>query len=395
MEPISLYFHVPYCRNKCIYCDFYSGGAKIADWNALSRSFLNELKSRGKEWNGREVVSIYFGGGTPSLVPGSILEELFIKLREEIGEKSISGNCEITLEANPEDVNEENIEVWERCGINRVSLGVQTFNNAGLKMIRRSHTGEQALDALKLLKDNFKNISADLIFGLPGQSPADVERDLEILSKVRPAHISVYSLMYEEGTALAELYRLHKLTKVDDEVSEEMFGMISSYLNKAGYNRYETSNYSIPGYESHHNIGYWTGRPYIGIGPSAHSYDGGCQRKWNPADLKGYLKKWNTEEIEFKNNGMSEAEVNHRYNPIMDHLTPEELHEEWIMLRLRMKEGIDLKEYEERFGRKFLDDLLRKSRKWLYSGELELSSSHLSVTDKGLMISDSVIVDLI
>ena len=271
-NPISLYFHVPYCNNKCIYCDFYSGGARIADWQALTTSFLNELGSRRSEWEGCDVVSIYFGGGTPSLIPVEIFAGLLIAIKNLIGADRIAPDCEITLEANPEDVNPEAVDYWKQSGVNRVSLGVQTFSDSSLRSIGRRHSGEEARRALELLTSEFNNVSADLIFGLPNQTLSDLRQDLVMLTALSPEHISVYSLMYEPGTALTYLRDSGKIAQIGEEEAAEMFDTIVATLEEAGYDRYETSNYARPGYESRHNSGYWTGRAYVGIGPSAHSY---------------------------------------------------------------------------------------------------------------------------
>ncbi|MDE6273329.1 MAG: radical SAM family heme chaperone HemW [Muribaculaceae bacterium] len=374
-KPISLYFHIPYCRKKCAYCDFYSGGVRIADWKALNSSFIRELKLRAVEWRDRVIVSIYFGGGTPSLMPPEYLENLANDIRKVIDEEaSLSEDCEFTLEANPEDINDRNINTWKRCGINRISLGIQTFDNAILTRMGRTHTGEEAISAFRSLRNFFDNISTDLIFGLPDQTLEDLRKDLKTMLSLHPNHISIYSLMYEPGTSLTLLRDKGKVKAADEEMTEVMFQDISATLAKAGYIRYETSNYALPGYESRHNSGYWTGRAYIGIGPSAHSYDGELKRKANSADLKGYLLD--------------------TYNIIEENLTQQERIEERIMLGLRMKKGIDLVMFQKDFGAAHLRKLLQKAEKGLRLGNLAITDDHLRVSEKGIMISDTLIVEL-
>ncbi|MDE5924294.1 MAG: radical SAM family heme chaperone HemW, partial [Muribaculaceae bacterium] len=279
---------MPYCRRKCIYCDFFSGGASIADWRRYVDAAVAELSVRRDELPG-VVESIYFGGGTPSLIPTPEWRRLIEGVVAVIGSDSISECCEITLEANPEDVGPATVGEWIAGGVNRVSLGVQSFNDTLLKRVGRHHSGDEAAAALLLLKESIDNVSADLIFGLPGQTEAQLAEDVDRLISLAPSHVSLYSLMYEEGTALTALRDAGRIGEIDDEAAARMFRLISDRLRAAGYSRYEISNYSLPGYESRHNSGYWWGRPYLGIGPGAHSYDGDRIRRWNPRDIRGWL----------------------------------------------------------------------------------------------------------
>ena len=275
----SLYIHIPYCRHKCIYCDFFSGGSSIADWDAFAAKVMEELDSRLGELT-FPLISLYLGGGTPSLMPADTLSELFSGLKSRLPELNVNSNFindsrnkspEITLEVNPEDVTPQNIENWKNCGINRISVGVQSFSDDILKFIGRKHSAEQSRRALRLLSEEFGNVSADLIFGLPGQSMKSFADDLDFIIKSGIRHISCYSLMFEPGTALYELRRQHRLDEADEGLSRDMYTLLSQHLNEAGYRHYEISNFAIPGYESLHNTGYWAGRQYLGLGPSAHS----------------------------------------------------------------------------------------------------------------------------
>lgn len=381
--PISIYFHIPYCRNKCIYCDFYSGGAHISDWDALTESFLKELSERKNEWKGNKVVSVYLGGGTPSLMPADKFVNFISALNSLMTGAEFDADCEFTIEVNPEDVEPERIKVWKECGVNRISIGIQTFDDTLLNKIGRNHTSARAREALRILTTNFDNVSADLIFGLPGQTIQQLTSDLEILTTFRLEHISVYSLMYENGTALTFMRDRGDIAPIDDDLAGKMYQLINSFLEKRGFKRYETSNYAIPGHESRHNIGYWSGRRYLGIGPSAHSYDGDKIRTANPADLKGYIKKWT-------------CGVDSDYHEVKEILTSEELREERIMLGLRMKSGLDINKFKYDFGEAKTEDLLKKAKNWTKEGYLsELNNNFIAITDKGLMISDSIILDLI
>ena len=382
----SLYIHIPYCRHKCIYCDFFSGGSSIADWNAFAAKVMEELDSRLGELT-FPLISLYLGGGTPSLMPADTLSELFSGLKSRLPELNENSNFindsrnkspEITLEVNPEDVTPQNIENWKNCGINRISVGLQSFSDDILKFIGRKHSAEQSRRALRLLSEEFGNVSADLIFGLPGQSMKSFADDLDFIIKSGIRHISCYSLMFEPGTALYELRRQHRLDEADEGLSRDMYNLLSQHLNEAGYRHYEISNFAIPGYESLHNTGYWTGRQYLGLGPSAHSFDGKNTRRANPWKLKEYLNH------DFRTNTFYAEEK----------LTRQECIEESIMLGLRMDSGINIVDFNERFGSDEYKILLKKAIPMIDKGFLILTPSELKLTGKGVMISDNIISSL-
>lgn len=382
----SLYIHIPYCRHKCIYCDFFSGGSSIADWDAFEAKVMEELDSRLGELT-FPLISLYLGGGTPSLMPADTLSELFSGLKSRLPELNEISNFindsrnkspEITLEVNPEDVTPQNIENWKNCGINRISVGLQSFSDDILKFIGRKHSAEQSRRALRLLSEEFGNVSADLIFGLPGQSMKSFADDLDFIIKSGIRHISCYSLMFEPGTALYELRRQHRLDEADEGLSRDMYNLLSQHLNEAGYRHYEISNFAIPGYESLHNTGYWTGRQYLGLGPSAHSFDGKNTRRANPWKLKEYLNH------DFRTNTFYAEEK----------LTRQECIEESIMLGLRMDSGINIVDFNERFGSDEYKILLKKAIPMIDKGFLILTPSELKLTGKGVMISDNIISSL-
>lgn len=378
----GIYIHIPYCRRKCLYCDFFSGGASAADWGGLVLSLLNELDERAAEIPER-VVSIYFGGGTPSAMPPEDFANLAAGIMTRIGSR-LSSSPEITMEINPEDVTESNVKTWVSSGVNRASLGIESFNDRLLKSVGRRHSGEQAAQALKTLGFYFSNISADLIFGLPGQTREEFLDDVKNLVSLSPQHISAYSLMYEPGTALTVLRDRGRISPVDEAVSVAMFNDLSDEARKAGYSRYEISNYSRPGFESHHNNLYWRGAPYLGLGPSAHSYDGRSTRRFNPPDIKGYLKRFgSTAEVEEDTKFYGE-----------ESLTDEELREEFILTRLRLKEGFSLVDYERRFGGEKRKHLEQRLIPLLERGDVTMSNGNVSLTEEGIMKSDSIILEL-
>lgn len=379
-----LYIHIPYCRRKCLYCDFFSGGARIADWTGLADALLAELQERIEELPER-IESIYIGGGTPSLMPPDVFGDFTSRLRQLVvaAGKTLVDDVEFTIEINPEDVDDRHIEVWREAGVNRVSIGIQTFDNRLLQSIGRSHTGDMAEMALKRLKAEFENVSGDLIFGIPGQSVEDLRRDVYRLIDCGPEHVSVYSMMYEEGTALTALRDAGRVEEADDDTVARQYECLTEILGAAGYEHYEISNYARPGFRSRHNSGYWTGKPYLGIGPSAHSFDGVSVRRANPADLRGYLGRF----------GNFRAGETSFFTE--EQLNREERLEERIMLSLRRREGLNLKQLCHDFGREAERKVRQKAAGHLAAGNLIEEPGGIRLSRKGVMIADSVMVDLI
>lgn len=383
MEKFGIYIHIPYCASKCIYCDFFSGGIKSARWDAYVSALLNEFRERRGELEGIPT-TLYIGGGTPSLVPGKQFLSLIDGIREISGKNDKWD--EMTIEVNPEDVSEENCRLWRECGVNRVSMGVQTFVNDELSAIRRRHDAEKASNAINILKNFFDNVSIDLMFGLPGQTVESFCYSVEKALSFKPQHISGYSLMLEPGTPLTLLHEKGIVSLPDEEICLKFFSILSSRLKQAGYIQYEISNYSIPGYESVHNRNYWLGTPYIGLGPAAHSYDGSVNRRANPWDINGYLSRFNYTNCD-------EMDKQPFYDE--EKLTSKELLEEKIMLSLRMKDGLDLKKLSKDFGVSCVNMLLRRAGKHIFDGKLELNNNRLCLSRDGIMISDKIIVDLL
>lgn len=376
---MSLYIHVPYCRRKCPYCDFYSAGVRIADWSAYVGAVLRELDARRQE-HPENPDSIYIGGGTPSLIPPAE----FLRLAEGIRAR-FDFSCltpEFTIEVNPDDVTQERVDAWLEGGVNRVSVGVQSFDDSDLRQIGRGHTGAQARKALETLADCFHNVSADLMFALPGQTidrfRANVGELMSLSSKIR--HISAYALMFEEGTAMTRLRDENRIEESDDELYVAMFEYLSDTLTEAGYRQYEISNYATPGYESRHNSGYWSGKRYLGLGPSAHSYDGSATRRANPPRLYKYL--------EAAESGFATPFY------IEENLSRQELMEEYILTRMRTMKGIDTEDYRKRFGDDALRRLMLNARGPVEKGLLH-KETPLRLTRKGVMLSDEVILSLI
>lgn len=371
----GLYIHLPFCRRKCIYCDFYSVGDRTADWHGYVDALIAELHYRHEELS-LPLETIYIGGGTPSLMPTDEFLRLCEAFRPFRGEVK-----EFTIEVNPDDVTPDKLKAWRRGGVNRLSMGIQSFDDSLLKSIRRRHNAETARKAYEMASEIFDNISIDLIFGIPGQSVGMWRNDVAMAIRMKPVHISAYSMMYEDGTPLTMLRDRGDVREVPDEHSEEMMKILFKELRDAGYDHYEISNFALPGFRSRHNSSYWQGKPYLGLGPSAHSYDGHRCRSSNRADVSGYIRYWSQPP--------SPDDIVSR-----EYLSDEELREEYVMTRLRIKEGINLEDFCHRFGKTEYQKLLRKSEEFLRDGTLKLDSGHLSISESSILISDSIIIAL-
>lgn len=372
----GLYVHIPFCRRRCLYCDFFTVGIVRADWDSYVSAVLAEAAL--SRFDSPEKFTLYIGGGTPSLIPPDQFKRLAAGLLSIFGTPE-----EFTIEVNPDDVTPELADVWVESGVDRVSMGVQSLVDAELHAIGRRHDSATALKAYEILSKRVKNISLDLIFGLPGQTLNSLQETLGQFITLNPNHISAYSLTFEERSALTRLRDLGKVEETDEDLSARMFEMISSSLTEAGYEQYEISNFAIPGYESKHNSLYWNGSPYIGLGPGAHSFNGIRTRTHNLPDINNYIKFFLTsphpEDIRVRD---------------FEFLTNHELREEMIMTRLRCKDGLDLRQYRERFGQLEYLKIRNKAQRFIDSGHLVMSQSKITLTLQGFFISDEIISSL-
>ena len=348
----GIYIHIPFCRRKCYYCDFFSVGSKRAPWKRYAQALSDEAAARASEWvhiADRGLQTLYIGGGTPSQMP----TELLCGVIEGV-QAAMPGFVpqEITVEVNPEDVTPAMADALAGCGVNRVSMGVQTLSDRELQAIGRTHTAGQALRAYEVLRTKFAEISLDLMFGLPGQS-AESWRRMRAIGKVQ---------------------------ECDEDLSERMFTALAELTAAAGYSHYEISNYCLPGHRSRHNSQYWAGKPYLGLGPGAHSYDGERIRRANLPETEAYMARYA--------DGVKDIEV---YET--ECLTDEELNEEYIMTRLRTCEGIDIEDYRHRFGDKAAKTLLHRAMR--SPRLLATSPLRISLHPEGVMLSDQAILSLI
>lgn len=370
----GVYVHLPFCRLRCVYCDFYAVGERLAPWHDYVSALIAEARARVPLMYSSPR-TLYFGGGTPSLMPGAE----FARLADAI--LLLSGGVdEFTVEVNPDDVTADMVDLWRDCGVNRVSMGVQSLVDAELRAICRRHDSVVARRAFDFLRKRFDNISLDLMFGLPGQSPESFRQSVEGVLDMRPEHISAYSLMYEERTALTRMRDAGTIVETDEEDYAAMFSFLCDSLGSAGYEQYEVSNYARPGFRSIHNSSYWDASEYVGLGAAAHSYDGNRLRLANLPDFKSYIAYW------LRGEGLCPVE--------RESLGDEELREEMIMTRMRTREGLSLSDYSGRFGESALRELLAAAQPSVRARQLSRTGDRLALTRDGVMVSDKVIVSL-
>lgn len=370
----GLYVHIPFCKSRCIYCEFYST-TREAEKEAYVAALCREIAARKNEFSHTRVHTIYIGGGTPSLLSAEQLNRIISKLHEEY---DVTEDAEVTVEMNPEDVRRmKNEKVKsEKWRANRVSLGIQTFDEELLRLLHRRHTAQTAVRAVKELQDaGVDNISIDLIYGLPGQTMELWESDLDTAFSLGVQHLSAYALSYEEGTPLWRMRQQGAVKEAAEGLSVKMFERLCQRAKEAGFLHYEISNFAQPGRESRHNSSYWTGEPYLGFGPGAHSYDGRRTRRANHPDLSAYLQ----------------AEVT---PATFETLTDEELFDEAVMCGLRTARGIDLNEVERRFGQQRSDYLLQMAHPHIRAGRLVVEEGRLHLSESALMVSDDIMSDL-
>ncbi|HVN58459.1 MAG TPA: radical SAM family heme chaperone HemW [Bacteroidales bacterium] len=367
----GIYVHIPYCRKICSYCDFYRV-IDAADKSPFIEAILAEASSRKNYLEGEGVSTIYFGGGTPSLLSQKELMQIISCLREFY---EISAESEITMELNPDDVNAAYMKEIGEAGINRISLGIQSWNDHDLKFLNRRHDAARAEKALcETFDAGFDNVTIDLIYGLPGSSSEKWEKSLDKSLSFKIKHISAYHLTIEEGTILGKMKKQGQLTEIDEEESNNQFNLLIDKTSDAGFIHYEISNFGKEGYFSRHNTNYWKQVPYVGLGPSAHSFNR-YSRQWNIKDVRRYISAVK------KNKPFSEKEelgIKTRFN-------------EYIMTSLRTMWGVDLGYVEEKFEKEGYDYVVNLAAKFISYGLMHQSGKSLTLTTQGKMISDNII----
>ena len=396
MKRSGIYIHIPFCRSRCSYCDFATGqyeGALAARYvqaliteivtftgTPLHRDSSCEAATRGatptvavEQSNSFEVDTIYFGGGTPSLLAPAQIEHIL----RAVGERfRVMDDAEITMEMNPGTVTPESVAAFRAAGVNRASFGLQTFDDAELRRLGRTHTADDARRTLSLLRAaGFDNVSFDLIAGLPGQTLAEWARNLDAALALRPAHLSLYLLEVHEGTPLADQLRQNRWPQPDADTAAEMYELLVERMRAAGYEHYEISNFCLPGYESRHNLKYWTAAPYYGFGSSAHSFDGARVRWSNERDAARYI-----ELIETRGSAIVET----------NELSLREAGAEALFLGLRLMRGVDLRAHQAQFNRDVRRDYAVDLARFREAGLVELNDNNLRLTPDGALLSNEV-----
>ncbi len=369
----GIYIHIPFCKQACHYCDFhFSTSLKKKD--ELISALAKELELRKSEFKNTTVETIYFGGGTPSLLSNDELKFLLDKVYSNY---KVVEHPEITLEANPDDLSKDRIIQLSQTSINRLSIGIQSFFETDLKLMNRAHNAEEAKACLEESTKYFNNISLDLIYGIPGASNEQWLKNIDIALSYNIPHISSYALTVEPKTALASFIKKGIIENVNDEQAHEQFLLLKERLEEEGFIHYELSNFGKEGYFSKNNSAYWQGKPYLGIGPSAHSFNG-RQRAWNVRNNSKYIKALQQNEL-----------------PIdIETLTKTDQYNEYIMTGLRTIWGVSLKKVETDFGLIFKDYLLEQATVFINQHLLYIDEDHLHVTKKGLFLSDGIASEL-
>ena len=369
----GIYIHIPFCKQACHYCDFHFS-TSLKKKEEMVMALVKEIQMRKMELEKEQIETIYFGGGTPSILS---LKEIQVLIDAVYENFNVTESPEITLEANPDDLDDDTIIQLANSPVNRLSIGIQSFFEEDLKLMNRAHNAMEAKRCLQTATQYFDNISLDLIYGMPNMSNEKWLQNVQTALSFGVPHISSYALTVEPKTALKKLIEKRVVEAPKDEVAQEHFLVLIEELEKNGFIHYELSNFGKPDYFSKNNTAYWLGKKYIGIGPSAHSYNG-KERSWNVANNALYLKAIQ------ENNLPNEVEE----------LTKTDRYNEYIMTGLRTIWGVSLKRVELEFGERYLLYLLEQSKKYIHSEHLQIEADVLTTTKKGKFLSDGIASDL-
>lgn len=372
MKKLGIYIHIPFCVKKCGYCDFYSVKWDEESENKYIHSAINEIKSYNELSSKYVVDSIYIGGGTPSIINPKNLEKIISTIRCLF---TVEENSEISMEANPNSL-WENIKTYGEIGINRLSIGIQSLNDNILKRIGRIHNSKEALQAIdRAISFGFENINADVMFNIPGQTVDDINDTISKLVTKQIRHISFYSLKLEEGTPMYLLKKNKKIVMPEEDLEREMYYAGRNIMEKHGLMQYEISNFSVKGYECRHNLKYWKQEEYIGIGPSAHSFLGNV-RFSNPSDLTEYITSG--ENGVFERNTLEEMDEN-------------DIKFEYIMLRLRLTEGLKFADFKNKFSIDFKEAYKEQIKHLTENNLIESNDDAIRLTKRGMDVSNYVL----
>jgi len=371
----GIYIHIPYCRKKCFYCDFYSI-TNFTNKNNLISSIIKEIELRSTYLNNELIETIYFGGGTPSVLSNIEINNIYNSI---INNFDIAKNLEFTFEANPDDLSLEYLKLLKTTKINRLSIGIQSLFDDDLILMNRRHTAIQAIDAIKNAKDiGFNNISVDLIYGLPKMTQKRWIQNLDKVFELDIQHISAYHLTYEKGTKFYNLLKNNKLTEISELESINEYKLLLEKAKNNNFIQYEISNFCKENYYSKHNSNYWNNKKYLGIGPSAHSYNL-CSRQWNISDINKYIYKINQQEQFYDIEILSD---NDKYN-------------DYIITKLRTTWGVNIESLTTLFDKKYVEHFLSKTKKFIASKHIISHFPIIKLSNNGILISDKIIEELL
>ncbi|HEY0299295.1 MAG TPA: radical SAM family heme chaperone HemW [Arachidicoccus sp.] len=369
----GIYIHIPYCKKACHYCNFHFSTTRY-NTAEMMQCIRQEIDLR-KDYLQDEIETIYFGGGTPSIIDAAELKKMIEKIHEVF---HVNRDAEITLEANPDDISKENLSNWKNIGFNRLSIGTQSFHQSDLAWMNRAHSAQQAFQGIMLAKDyGFENISCDLIYGTPLLDNDMWAENLSIINSLNIAHLSAYALSIEPQTALHKMIEKHKTPDINLEKQAHQFDILMQWAQENSFEHYEISNFAKQGLRSKHNSSYWQGKYYLGLGPSAHSFNGNA-RQWNVSNNALYIQSLKKNELNFEE----------------EYLSEENKLNESVMISLRTIEGIDLPKLENVFGVKQRQRLENISQKYLNNNFLIKENNHLVLTNRGKHYADGIAAEM-
>ena len=368
----GIYIHIPFCKKACHYCNFHFS-TQLKYINHFTKAIIQEIEIQ-KNYLSQPIETLYFGGGTPSLLPLDDFHKILDKLRSVY---SLDSNIEFTIEANPDDIQPKQVNAWKKAGVNRLSIGIQSFQPAALQWMNRAHTTEQAHEAIRAAQgEGIGNISIDLIYGTPHLTNDDLKADLAMIDQYQIQHLSCYALTVEEKTALHAMIQNKKIDRVHPEQQAAHFEIITEYTEKIGMEHYEISNFSQPGFRSKHNSNYWKGVPYLGLGPSAHSYNKNT-RQWNVANNQLYFSTLEKNELPFE---IEQLPLATKYN-------------EYMMISLRCMEGFSLEYIFQNFGPEFQAHTLKITQGFVAKNWLTETSQGFALTKSAKFFADGIASD--
>ena len=370
----GIYIHIPFCRQACRYCDFYFS-VSIQHQEKFVDALLEEINQRAAPYQDSEMGSIYLGGGTPSLLSPGNIHRIMESIREHF---IIRDNAEVTIECNPDDLDTSVLEYLRSSGFNRISIGIQSFREEDLQLMRRSHNATQALHCIKDAEEaGFENITADLIYGIPGQTPEGWGENVTRALSLPIQHLSAYHLTFEPGTIFDHWRKRGRLVPVDEEQSVQMYRILRERLLESGFEHYEISNFARNGKRSIHNQLYWSGKPYLGFGPSAHSFDGNS-RSWNVASLKDYVVTVSGE----KSARTCEA------------LSTKERYHDYLITSLRTSDGADPEYILQQFGKEIRKHFDKRVEPFIADGSIRVNKTQLVIDPASWLVADHIMREL-